>query len=51
VENRVALPANFTFFNVLLLFAQFQCNEFFARRYFRGAAERMRSAKHVKSDR
>jgi hypothetical protein len=29
VENPGAAPANFTFFNSLLLFAQFQCNEFF----------------------
>jgi hypothetical protein len=29
VENPGAVPANFTFFNSLLLFAQFQCNEFF----------------------
>jgi hypothetical protein len=34
VENRVALPANFTFFNALLLFAQFQCNDFFCTAAF-----------------
>jgi hypothetical protein len=28
VENCLGLPANLTFFNGLLLFAQFQCNAF-----------------------
>jgi hypothetical protein len=34
VENRLAVPPNFTFFNVLLLFAQFQCNPFSPKRRF-----------------
>jgi hypothetical protein len=33
VENPGAVPVNFTFFNSLLLFAQFQCNEFFPEHY------------------
>jgi hypothetical protein len=50
VEIVVALSANFTFFNGLLLFAQFQGNYFFPTRQFAARRKIVRDAKHVKSE-
>jgi hypothetical protein len=50
VEIGVALSANFTFFNGLLLFAQFQGNRFFPRRQFVATREPLHNAKLIKSN-
>jgi hypothetical protein len=51
VENPVALPANFTFFNVLLLFALFQCSRFFCTVAFSrgGGADANRKGRKIRS--
>jgi hypothetical protein len=50
VENGVALAANCTFFNSLLLFAQFQCSAFLHGAVFaRARSWSKRKARKIKS--
>jgi hypothetical protein len=50
VEIKAAMRANFTFFNGLMLFAQFQGNCFFPRGNLTARGKMLRDAWHVKSD-